>query len=133
MSEPSTSTLVTLLSKVPALSGLSAERINWLASRARIYHCNVGQELLLPDRLPEHWFCLIDGRGRLLHNDPALRRPVTLAYARAGDLLGWAGLLRRSPCEWLTAATPLKLLGFEAETFYELEKKSEAFSRSPQC
>jgi subfamily B ATP-binding cassette protein HlyB/CyaB len=129
MSEPSTSTLVTLLSKVPALSGLSAERINWLASRARIYHCNVGQELLLPDRLPEHWFCLIDGRGRLLHNDPALRRPVTLAYARAGDLLGWAGLLRRSPCEWLTAATPLKLLGFEAETFYELEKKSEAFSR----
>ena len=50
----------------------------------------------------------------------ALRRPVTLAYSQPGDLVGWSGLVRRSPCEWLTAATPLKLIGFSAEDFYEL-------------
>ena len=121
MSQPSISTLETLLARIPAFAALEQERFGWLASKARPYHCTVGQELLQLDRLPDHWFCVIDGRGRLLHNDPGLRRPVTLAYARPGDLVGWSGLVRRSPCEWLTAATSLKLLGFEAEVFYELE------------
>jgi len=128
MSQPSISTLETLLARVPAFEALEPQRLSWLAARARPYHCTVGQELLRHDRLPEHWFCVIDGRGRLLHNDPGMRRPVTLAYARPGDLVGWSGLVRRSPCEWLTAATPLKLLGFEAADFYELSASSEAFA-----
>ena len=129
MSDSSTSTLETLLARVPAFAGLGEERLQWLAARARPFHCTVGQELLRPDRLPDHWFCVVDGRGRVLHTDPGLRRPVTLAYAQPGDLVGWAGLLRRSPCEWLTAATPLKLLGFEAADFYELERDCEIFAR----
>ena len=44
------------------------------------------------------------------------------------NLIGWAGLARRSPCEWITAATPLKLIGFSAETFSELERDSDQFS-----
>jgi len=128
MSQPSISTLETLLARVPAFAALEPQRLSWLAARALPYHCTVGQELLRHDRLPEHWFCVVDGRGRLLHNDPGLRRPVTLAYARPGDLVGWSGLVRRSPCEWLTAATPLKLLGFKAADFYELCASSEAFA-----
>ena len=85
--------------------------------------------LLRPDRMPEFCFCIVEGRGRLLHDDPGLRRPVTLAYSQPGDLVGWSGLVRRAPCEWLTAATPLKLIGFKAEVFYELERDSEPFSR----
>ena len=76
----------------------------------------------------EFCFCIVEGRGRLLHDDPGLRRPVTLAYSQPGDLVGWAGLVRRDPCEWLTAATPLKLIGFPAEDFYSLEKESVGFS-----
>ncbi|WP_226412554.1 peptidase domain-containing ABC transporter [Synechococcus sp. MU1642] len=52
-----------------------------------------------------------------------------MAYSQPGDLVGWAGLVRRDPCEWLTAATPLKLIGFAADDFYTLESESEAFSR----
>ena len=44
-------------------------------------------------------------------------------------LVGWAGLVRRDPCEWLTAATPLKLIGFPADDFYTLESESESFAR----
>ena len=43
-------------------------------------------------------------------------------------MIGWAGLARRQPCEWITAATPLKLIGFSAETFAELERDSDQFS-----
>ena len=126
--QPST-TFEGLLSRFSAFKGLDQELLQWLASRARPFHCTVGQELLVPDRMPEYCFCIVDGRGRLLHDDPGLRRPVTLAYAKPGDLVGWAGLVRRSPCEWLTAATPLKLVGFTAEDFYTLEKESENFAK----
>ena len=129
MTEQSTATFEGLLRRFPAFRELGNERLRWLASRARPFHCTVGQELLRPDRMPEFCFCIVEGRGRLLHDDPGLRRPVTLAYSQPGDLVGWAGLVRRSPCEWLTAATPLKLIGFNAEDFYELESESESFSR----
>ena len=36
--------------------------------------------------------------------------------------------LRRSPCEWITAATPLKLIGLSSDVFYKLEAESESFS-----
>jgi subfamily B ATP-binding cassette protein HlyB/CyaB len=129
MSDNPTATFQGLLARFAAFRGIGDERLAWLAQRARPFHCTVGQELLRPDRLPEFCFCIVEGRGRLLHDDPGLRRPVTLAYSQPGDLVGWAGLVRRSPCEWLTAATPLKLIGFAAEDFYTLERESESFAR----
>ena len=56
----------------------------------------IGQELLSAERMPEICYCIIEGRGRVLHNDPGLQRPVTLAYAQPGDLIGWSGLARQS-------------------------------------
>ena len=129
MTEQPTATFEGLLRRFPAFREIGDERLSWLASRARPFHCTVGQELLQPNRMPEFCFCIVEGRGRLLHNDPGLRRPVTLAYSQPRDLVGWSGLVRRSPCEWLTAATPLKLIGFRAEDFYHLERESDSFSR----
>ena len=127
MTENAAPTFEGLLSKFAAFHSLDPDRLKWLAERARPFHCTVGQELLRPDRMPEFCFCIVEGRGRLLHDDPGLRRPVTLAYAHPGDLVGWAGLVRRSPCEWLTAATPLKLIGFTAEDFRLLESEDDSF------
>ena len=118
-----------LLARFPAFRALDEERLNWLAEHSRPFVCPVGQELLRPDRMPEFCFCVVEGRGRLLHDDPGLRRPVTLALAQPGDLVGWAGLARRSACEWVSASTTLKLIGFPADQFYELERSSDAFAR----
>lgn len=128
MTSGSTTTFQTLLSRFGAFAALDEDRLGWLAERARPFHCSVGQQLLVADRLPEFCYCIVEGRGRVLHSDPALRRPVTLAYAQPGDLIGWAGLVRHSPCEWITAATPLKLIGFSAETFEELERECPSFA-----
>ena len=99
MSEQPTTTLEGLLRRFHAFRDLGDDRLSWLASQARPFHCTVGQELLRPDRMPEFCFCIVEGRGRLLHDDPGLRRPVTLAYSSPVILL--AGLAkRRSPCEW---------------------------------
>jgi ATP-binding cassette, subfamily B, bacterial HlyB/CyaB len=127
MSTPHTETFQGLLARVPAFSRMGQDQLAWLATKARPFHASVGQSLLLPDRHPEYCYCIIEGRGRVLHRDPGLQRPVTLAYAQPGDLVGWAGLVRRSPCEWVTAITPLKLIAIDAEAFYRLEHESEAF------
>ena len=127
--QQSAATFEALLRRFSAFKDLGDERLQWLAERARPFHCTVGQELLRPDRMPEYCFCVVEGRGRLLHEDPGLRRPITLAYSQPGDLVGWSGLVRRDPCEWLTAATPLKLIGFAANDFYTLERESESFAR----
>ena len=128
MTDSTAATLQTLLGRIPAFASLGDERLSWLAKRSQPFHCSVGQSLLLPDRMPEYCYGIIEGRGRVLHRDPALRRPLTLAYAHPGDLIGWAGLARRLPCEWITAATPLKLIGISADTFAELERESDTFS-----
>jgi len=124
-----TSSFQQLLARFSAFRGLDEDRLAWLAARSKPFVCPVGQELLLPDRIPDHCFCVVEGNGRLLHDDPGLRRPVTLAMSRPGDLVGWAGLVRRSPCEWVSASTNLKLIGFSDETFYELEREDESFSQ----
>ena len=127
MTSSQTNTLQSLLARFRAFSALDPEDLAWLAERAKPYHCSIGQELLSSERMPEICYCIIEGRGRVLHNDPGLQRPVTLAYAQPGDLIGWSGLARRSPCEWITAVTPMKLIGFSAEDFYQLEQRSSAF------
>ncbi len=117
-----------LLKRFEAFALLEPDHLEWLSTRVIQFHSNVGQELLVPDRLPEHCFCIVQGRGRLLHQDPGLERPVTLALSQPGDLVGWIGLTRRAPCEWVTASTPMKLLGIKSEDFYWLENNSHAFA-----
>ena len=120
MTSSDLSTLQSLLARFEAFSHLDSEHLEWLASRSRPFHCTIGQELLVADRLPEYCFCIVDGRGRLLHQDPGRR--WSPGYCAPGDLVGWAGLVRRSPCEWVTEASPLRLIGFSRDDFYTLER-----------
>ena len=121
-------TFKSLLKRFPAFRKLEPDYLEWLASKAKPFHADVGQDILLPDRIPEYCFCILEGRGRLLHEDPGLRRPVTLALSNPGDLVGWVGLARNAPCEWVTAATPMKLIGIDADDFETLLDDSPAFA-----
>ena len=127
LAKTETATLEAQLKQFTAFSELEPDLLHWLASNVRLFQAPVGQELLARDIPPEYCFGILDGRARLLHHDPGVRRPLTLALCQPGDLVGWAGLVRHRPCEWLTAAGPLKLIGFTAETFYSLERDSAAF------
>ena len=133
MTSGRTETFQGLLARFQAFADLAPEDLSWLAERAEPFHCEVGQQILLPDRLPEFCYCLLEGRGRVLHRDPGLQRPVTLAYSQPGDLIGWASLVRRDPCEWITAVTAIKMIGIRAEDFYALEQRSAAFAGWLDC
>ena len=91
-SVPSSETIASILRRFSAFADLSDSYINLLAENSSPFHCSVGQELLVNDRLPEYVYCVVEGRGRVLHHDPALRRPVTLAYSHQVIFgLGWFG------------------------------------------
>ena len=94
------------LRRFPAFAEIEPEILQWLASNVRLFQAPVGQEVLSRNVPPDHCFGILEGRGRLLHHDPGERRPLTLALCQPGDLVGWAGLVRHRPCEWLTAASP---------------------------
>ena len=113
-----------------ALSGFAVLRTHFLQrcrSGNTLLSCAAGSRLLTADQLPEQVYAVVEGRARLLHHDPGVRRPLTLALSHPGDLVGWAGLVRRHPCEWLTASTDLKLIAIPASAFYWLEEESAFF------
>ena len=122
-----TATLEAQLRRFTAFSQLEPELLGWLARNVRLFQAPVGHELLAREVLPDHCFGILEGRARLLHHDPGVRRPLTLALCQPGDLVGWAGLVRNRPCEWLTAASSLTLIGFSAETFHVLADDSAVF------
>ena len=65
-------TLQGLLRKFGPFAQLSDDELNQLSGAARPFSCPTGQELLRGDRLPEQVYAIVEGRGRLLHSDPAM-------------------------------------------------------------
>ncbi|QNI46834.1 peptidase domain-containing ABC transporter [Synechococcus sp. A15-60] len=123
----SASTLQGLLARFEAFRGVEEALLAEITPLVRPCSCAAGHELLVADQLPDQVYAVVEGRARLLHHDPGVSRPLTLALSHPGDLVGWAGLVRRHPCEWLTASTDLKLIGIPSEAFYRLERESPAF------
>ena len=121
------SSLQDLLARFQAFRGVEDSLLAEIAAQATPCSCAAGHELLTADQLPEQVYAVVEGRARLLHHDPGVRRPLTLALSHPGDLVGWAGLVRRHPCEWLTASTDLKLIAIPASAFYWLEEESAFF------
>ena len=91
-------TLEAQLRRFPAFAELELA-YQWLARNVRLFQAPVGQELL-SGRAPENCFGILEGRS-LLHNDPGVRRPLTLALCQPGDLVGWAGLAVTDPASGL--------------------------------
>jgi len=56
MTESSTTTLISLLRRIPAFQGVDDAQLQYLSQQAQPFHCTVGQDLLLADRVPEYCF-----------------------------------------------------------------------------
>ena len=101
----SVSTLLGLLAKFEPFRGVDESLLAEICADATPCSCSAGHELLSPHTPPEQVYAVVEGRARLLHHDPGVSRPLTLALSHPGDLVGWAGVVRRHPCEWVTGSS----------------------------
>ena len=105
MTEQPIATFEGLLRRYPAFHDLGDDRLRWLAARSRPFHCTVGQELLSMTGYLSIVFVLLKDAVVYCMTIQAFDVP-SRSLTPARDLIGWSGLVRRTPCEWVTAATP---------------------------
>lgn len=79
----------------------------------------IGQPLLQADRLPEAVLLIEAGLVRLVGHDP-VEGAFSLCRLGPGAAVGWASLLRASPCETVLAAEPTLAAAIPAQRFLEL-------------
>ena len=80
----------------------------------------VGQTLLRPDTPPEGVLLLLSGQLRSLGSAPSGQGLRTIERLGPGSLVGWAGLLRRDPCEHLRASRDVEALLLPASAFRDV-------------
>ncbi|MEB3272161.1 MAG: peptidase domain-containing ABC transporter, partial [Prochlorothrix sp.] len=80
------------------------------------------------DSLPYYIWIVLEGRIRLLGLDPITQRNFTLQLLEPGEILGWAGLLRRSPCESAIASEASLCFILPAPTFLSLCEQQPGFA-----
>jgi ATP-binding cassette subfamily B protein len=79
----------------------------------------IGQPLLQADRLPEAVQLIEAGLVRLVSHDP-VEGAFSLLRLGPGTAVGWASLVRASPCETVLAAEPTLAAAVPARRFLEL-------------
>ncbi len=80
----------------------------------------LGQTVLRPDVLPDGVLLLLQGQLRSLGSEPGGQGLRTIERLEPGSCAGWAGLLRREPCEHLRASTEVEALLLPAAPFRDL-------------
>ena len=80
----------------------------------------LGQTVLRPEVLPDGVLLLLQGQLRSLGSEPGGQGLRTIERLEPGSCAGWAGLLRREPCEHLRASTEVEALLLPAAPFRDL-------------
>ncbi|MFM7547293.1 MAG: ABC transporter transmembrane domain-containing protein, partial [Cyanobacteriota bacterium] len=104
------------------LAPLSAEALQAIAAELVWHRYAIGQPLLQADRLPHAVHLIQQGRVRLVGNDPQ-QGAFSLILLGVGEAVGWASLLRASPCETVIAAEPTLVASLPAEHFLALLRR----------
>jgi ATP-binding cassette, subfamily B, bacterial HlyB/CyaB len=109
-----------LLSEFTPFQQLPAARRDAIDPLLEPVRFQLGQTVLRPDVLPEGLLLLCSGQLRSLGPSPSGRGLRTIERLGPGSLVGWAGLLRRDPCEHLRATTEVEALQLPAAAFRDL-------------
>ena len=78
-----------------------------LVGKCQLLGYRTGQPLFESEKMPNQIAIIYQGQARVLGYEQRSQRHTSLQLAGPGEILGWAGLLRGTPCETVLASTDL--------------------------
>ena len=109
----------------PAFQGLSPNGQSKIEAALRFVRFKVGQSLCDCRVLPSQVILILEGRARLLSNNPS--QLLSIASLGEGDWVGMASLLRAAPCETVAAATEILAAAIPDTLWLELYQSEPEF------
>ena len=126
--QPSEESLDQVLAHFEPFNTLPADELAGLVSFLVERDYRLGQTLLEAHVLPTSVFCLLQGQLRVLAPNAVGASSCTIDRRGPGSLVGWCGLVRRRPCEYVRAMGPVKTLELPADHFLALLDAHHTFA-----
>ncbi|NES69964.1 MAG: cyclic nucleotide-binding domain-containing protein, partial [Okeania sp. SIO2D1] len=98
-----------------------------LVGKCQLLGYRSGQPLFEREKMPTQVAIIYQGQARILGYDQRSQRHVSLQLAGPGEVLGWAGLLRGTPCETALASTDLIAVTLPAADFLAILEAEPEF------
>ncbi|MGD2181302.1 peptidase domain-containing ABC transporter [Lusitaniella coriacea] len=116
------------LATIPPFDQWSPEKRQDWSKQFTLLRYRIGQPILRAETLPYQVAIILEGQVRLLGYDSSSNKPLTLQRLEAGDILGWAGLVRGVACETAIASTETVTLNLSATNFLSLLEDEPQFA-----
>ena len=106
---------------------MPSDLAEWLEASNRL-RFNPGERLIRPDEINSSVFLILTGTVRLIAKGDEHEGSFTLDKRGAGQLIGWASLLRGAPTEHVLASTEVVVLSLPGNTFIRFIQEAPEFA-----
>ncbi len=118
------------LAQTAPFDRLGADAIQKLSAKCQLLRYRTGQPIFEREKMPTQVAIIYQGQARLLGYDQRLQMPVSLKKVEAGEILGWASLVRGVPCETAIASTEAICVVIPAADFLACVDSEPAFGQA---
>ncbi|MBE9222179.1 peptidase domain-containing ABC transporter [Cyanobacterium stanieri LEGE 03274] len=108
------------IATVAPFDRLSPSEIKQLAQEFNPLKYEMGQIMLVKDKIPPYISIIYEGQARYIGYDPRTSLPLSLKLISHGNVIGWQSLMRGFACETAIASTPVVALTLAREKFLNL-------------
>lgn len=120
----------TFLAETAPFDRLSESALQAILPKCQLLGYRTGQPMFEREKMPTQVLIIYQGQARILGYDLRTQRHMSLRLVGAGEILGWAGLIRGTPCETAIASTDTVCITFPAEDFLKLVAKEPDFGEA---
>ncbi|MDY7021571.1 MAG: cyclic nucleotide-binding domain-containing protein, partial [Cyanobacteriota bacterium] len=118
------------LTETSPFDRLSEAALKSILPKCQLLGYRTGQPLFERDKMPTQVSIIYQGQARLLGYDFRTQRHLSLRLLGAGEVVGWAGLVRGIPCETAIASTDMICITLPAADFLQLIGREPSFGEA---
>ncbi|WP_413165857.1 peptidase domain-containing ABC transporter [Capilliphycus salinus ALCB114379] len=118
------------LAETSPFDRLSETTLKAILPKFQLLGYRTGQPIFERDKMPTQVSIIYQGQARLLGYDLRTQRHMSLRLLGAGEIVGWPGLIRGTPCETAIASTDMICVTLPAEEFLQLVSREPNFGEA---